>query len=558
MTTAFAPPPQTPPAPAAMTPPPGMPVSGGFTGQPLLAADNSLEGRVMPPAMPVAQPQARPQWPSYPQAAAQSQPQYPAQQQLPAQQYQQLPAQQAQPLPAQYPVAPQPAPAPTYPLGQQPMGFDPLHAPGAQHQFNDGLALAGPAGGGPRLTSPLAPAGASAALMPAGVVQPQVPAAGQIPAPAPQQFAPAQPTTSIRDGLMRQGLSVGHYQNDDQLLADIGSTLASQQQLAPIIRLGYEALEQRRAAGTPVPAAAGGPVQAASPQPNQPNQPAPQPARPAAPEWRTEWESLVRLDDRTGRFVAVDPLATNPLVVERANEYASWRRQRAESMLRDPIGTLRAEGLDQILQQHREQVIQELEQRTLASQQAEEAEQITQQFLEQNRASFFQLDAQGNPITNPINGQPALTPVGTAAAQHAQVFRQQFLARYGHEPHALDVTSHVRQSLAQDQAQGRFGNFAPPQVAGNYQPQNVPQQQLAGPGGSPFQVPPAQQSIQQAAALAAREPNRLQAMNGMQYQPNQLGTIAAAAQQPEYAQNPNLSFGDMLRQKARERGIPGV
>lgn len=552
MTTAFAPPPQTP-APASMTPPAGMPVSGGFTGQANLAADNSLEGGgyVMPPQSPAAQPQQRPQWPAYPQPAApaaQPQPTYQAQS------YQPQPAyQQGYPAPQQLPAQQLPAqPAPAPPIGTQPMAFDPLHAPGAQHQFNDGLALAGPAGGGPRTAGTIAPAGASAALMPAGVVQPQVPAVGQFPtAPTQQPVAPAQPaTTLIRDNLMRQGMQVGHYQSDDQLLADIGSTVVNHQQLQPIIRLGYEALERQRQTG-------GTPAAPAPAQPQVPGQPA-QPQRPAAPEWRPEWDQLVRVDERTGRLVAVDPMAVNPLVVERANEYAAWRRQRAEAMLRDPVGTMRQEGLDQLLNEVREQIRTELRQETAAEQQAREAEQITAQFLEQNRSAFFQLDAQGQPVTNPLNGQFVLTPVGAAAAQHAEVFRQQFVARYGHEPHPLDVTNHVRQSLSQDQAQGRFG-FAqqqPQQPVNPYQQQVVPQQQLAGPGGAPFQVQPPQQTIQQAAAAAAAaQPNRLHAMNGAQYQPNQLGTIAAAAQQPEYDQNPNLSFRDRLFTAAKQRGL---
>jgi hypothetical protein len=342
-------------------------------------------------------------------------------------------------------------------------------------------------------------------------------------------------------------LPVGHYASDEQLLADLGSTLSQVQQLQQLAGYGRQYLAQQ---SQQPPASPPAPAPAPAAGPATPSATTPQ--RPPAPEWREEWASLVRLDERTGRFVPVDPLAVNPLIVERANEYAAWRRQRAEAMIRDPIGTLRAEGLDDILQQERERIVQELRQQALEEQQAQEAQRLQEQFLNENRAAFFQLDPIGQPVINPLTGQPVITPRGHAAQQHAAQYSQAFAARYGHEPHPADVIQHVRQALAADEARGLFGPPGQPPAGSGLLP-GTGALPLAGVGGAPTQQPGQIQQALLATQQAAQQ--RMQAMNGAHYQPNQMGTIAAAAQQPEFAQNPHESFRDTLVKSAIRRGM---
>jgi len=245
---------------------------------------------------------------------------------------------------------------------------------------------------------------------------------------------------------------------------------------------------------------------------------------------------MVQHDPRTGLYVAVDPIAVNPVIVERANEYARWVRERSGAMLRDPLTTLRGEGLDELLRQNRDSVKAELRAELAAERAAAESDRARGQFIEQNLQQFFVLDpTTQRPAINPINGQAVMTPRGQAIFGYADQYVDHFRATYGREPVAQDVIQFAQSRLAQDEARGAFG---PPL----HQP---PQQQV------PAQYAP----VQQLPATVARA----LAMNGAQWQPSLGGSpppAPAGIPNPALPPTPvGMDFTQMLRQAGVQRGL---
>jgi hypothetical protein len=493
------------------------------------------------PAQPVPpqQPQYQPPQQYAPQPQAYSpQPQLPPQQpapqlfyQPPAAQPAVLPVQQfTQPILQQQPAAPPPVPQPNY--QQFTMPPDGTQGGAQPYQFNDGLALGGRVGGQP------APQGVGP--QPALGVPPaaQAPVGGvQLPAGAQHSVAPQ--STALRDSLIQQGYQVGFYANDQQLLDDIGTSQQSLGQLRQMARLGWQAQQGQP---TAAPLSNGQPSQ---PQPTQQPLPAGIPAsntvqKPPRPEWKREWDGMVRRDPTSGRFVPADAMV-NPLVAERANELAAWERNRAEELVND--GLTRGD-LDAILAERMQTLQTQIRQDFEREQQEAAGQEQVRQFLASNAQHFFQIGANGQPVVNPVTGQPLTTPVGQMALAYGNQYAQQFEAAYGLAPLPQQVIEHVQLRLTADQAAGRLPMAQQPALA-----------QPAG-AGTPGGIPPAQQPSPQQLRdnLINQAVVRNQQIALAAYAPNQQGTIATAAQNATAPQNPRLSFRDQLLQAAEAKG----
>jgi hypothetical protein len=443
---------------------------------------------------------------------------------------QQAPPQYA-PQPQQF--GQQPPPQPLRPQFTPPQVMPPEQQPGQPlpYQFNDGLDLAGPVGG--QQYAPQPQQGPQQFPQ-----QPQQP--GQFQAPqGPQQFAPAAPAP-IRDRLAAQGVPVGHYQSDEQLLADLGSAAGEIQQLRRYARMGIEAERGIQTQGG----------QQAAPQGQQPppanGQPPAAPQRPKAPEWRPEWDSLVKLNPQTGQYQAIDPMAVNPVIVERANEFAAYRRNMLNNLATDPASAVWNGGLSDLVSQEVEKRLQAAEAQRIAAQQESEATRAFDSFIQQNAAQFFQVGQDGQPLVNPYTQEHVLTPRGQAFRQHATRYTAEFTARYGRAPDPRDVLERTQLALVQqDYAAAQQGQQP-------FQPQQP--QQFAGqqPWGAPPQYQPGGQGFNQ--NQQALENTVQQALARARYVPNANGTENSQAANG-VAQNPNLSFRQLLQQAAAQRGL---
>lgn len=443
-------------------------------------------------------------------------------------QHYQPPAQQPFAPPQQYlqgmpPPAPwQPAPVPTQMLAGP---------------FGD-YSPAGGGGAAPVSQPPQAPVGQP----PAGL--------GAAPAAAPAG------STALRDALLAQGVAVNQYANDEQLLADMGESLAELHQLQYKAQQ-YEALARERALGSP-PSGNG----TAAPSQAQPSQPAPgSPARAPSvpvngePEWRPEWDGYVRRDPATGMFAPVG-VHVNPAIVDRANERAAWLASRSQRLVSKPADVAWEEGIEARVQAMLDQRLAARDAASAADAKQSAAAAEVEQFVTTNATVLFQQDATGRTLINPVTQQPVLTTRGQAFHEYAGEYSQGFQQQYGRPPDPRDAVKWAQMRIQVDEAGGRFG--APVQVA--------PQQQPPRPNVAPPLYPPQQPQYAQPQYNAPHvqppsqpttPPNSVQRalqMNGAAYNPNAQGTLFNAS--PLTPQNPyDRNLGRMLRNAAHMAGV---
>lgn len=499
----------------------------GFQQQPAApAASENLGGFPMPAHDP--QPQYTPQ------------PQPFAQQPAPFQQQPQRPPQfAAQPFAP--PQQPQQGFPPRSPSGS-PMGGDPMFAgqPGAAGwPPADDLTLGGPAGG----FQPM----------------PQMP--GQQPGGYQQPGPQTPPSTAIRDWMAQRGLaSAAQYPDDEAVLQDLAQGAMELGHLRQLAGLGNEYLRQQSRGGT-------APQPNGQPQPAAPATPAATtPAQPQAPEWRPEWAAYVRLNPESGLYEAKDPMATSPMIVQRANERATWEREQRRKMEEDPVAYLRERGLDEMIQKVRQETRDEVVGSVQEILRRRETEAQIGQWAEKNMNRFVVQGPDGLPARNPYTGEVLVNPRGQAAQRYSADFRQRFQQTYGRAPDHSTVIDHVETALARDEALGLFGqppmagqaNGMPALPAPNgYAPGYAPQPGYAAPNGNGYPPQPflQQPAFNQNEAMKNNLIQRSIAANGAFHQPGAGGTVAAAVGQQAVPQNPRLNLAQMFQQGAINRGI---
>lgn len=184
------------------------------------------------------------------------------------------------------------------------------------------------------------------------------------------------------------------------------------------------------------------PPQAPQPQPVQSSQiqpPQPQPPQPQLdeywkkpPEWRDEWAQYLVVDAQ-GNVRAASPLYEKYAEAYRMRQ--AWEREAADKLLSDPVGLiLQAPQFAQTV----EKIIQaEFERRR--------SKENIQKIIASNADKFFQMDANGNPMVNPVTGEPVLTQVGR--------FAQEFLrwATDGDYEAILPIAVQIGELLARQQ-----------------------------------------------------------------------------------------------------------
>jgi len=188
------------------------------------------------------------------------------------------------------------------------------------------------------------------------------------------------------------------------------------------------------------------PPQAPQPQQpqTQPQQQQPQPPQPQLdeywkkpPEWRDEWAQYLVVDAQ-GNVRAASPLYEKYAEAYRMRQ--AWEQEAADKLLSDPVGLiLQAPQFAQTV----EKIIQaEFERRR--------SKENVQKIIASNADKFFQMDANGNPMVNPVTGEPILTQVGR--------FAQEFLrwATDGDYEAILPIAVQIGELLARQQTPEAF------------------------------------------------------------------------------------------------------
>ena len=334
------------------------------------------------------------------------------------------------------------------------------------------------------------------------------------------------PASDLRSLLQARGVDTAEYANDQELVDYFVRSQQAMPQYQQLAAIGQQVLpyydqfqqwlaQQDRsqgAAGSSAPAAPG----AVAPE---------KPYWEPEPEWDDQWTQFLDWGVDGMPFVkgGLAGIASPDLPVKWL-KHEQWRRNQAATLLRDPVEATWP-GFEAKLEKWR----QEKGFLTREEVERERQQSYVQQWTRENERWLYAQDSQGNPIINPQNGQQVYSQAGQLFLQEVQALE------------AAGVTDPVMQSnLALRLVQSRLNPQAavpalnPPGAGGQ------PVGQAASPGSSPNgRVPPA-------------DFYREQFVSGAFHAPARDGSLAAQTGVP---QNPGLSYGQMLTQNARLRGV---
>jgi len=141
---------------------------------------------------------------------------------------------------------------------------------------------------------------------------------------------------------------------------------------------------------------------------------------PKLPEYDANWENLCVFDETTGVY-KVRPgyeAAVMPDTAKKLTEYHRARAKRANEIVEnfdDLVAKEVQRRLDDAMKSLPDQIQQTMQQRT--------TQMTAREYLTQNAAQFYQLDANGQ-FQFDANNQPLLTPHGEALAKHVNKFER--------------------------------------------------------------------------------------------------------------------------------------
>ena len=335
-------------------------------------------------------------------------------------------------------------------------------------------------------------------------------------APPPEQLAYSAPPpepANIRESFAARGYDTSSFENDEQFISTIEQGLAQLNDLPRLQQMaqyGQQYLQQASSPQQPQ-------VQEAPPEPvyEYEEEPTWNP-----PEFDNSWDSLLKVDSRTGMYVPVNE-HVNPTVAQKANEYKKWLREQGQEFWNNPYEFMKG-GLQDWVADVADAVVEQ----RLGQQQTNN--QVTD-FLAQNAQRFYQLDSMGNIQYDPVSGDEMLTQEGHALKHYASEARSAGM----HDPATIQqyALGMVERDLYQHGAMQQY-----------YQQQQMAQQQP-----SPQQAAP-QTFVQGAAQQQPSAPGY------PGYSPNRDATVASAAE-AGMAQNDNLSFMDMALPELMNMGL---
>ena len=276
------------------------------------------------------------------------------------------------------------------------------------------------------------------------------------PVQEPQQQEPQQqeqPRTEILQDLQSKGYDVSSYQSDDEFITDTETKYASNRQ-DDQRRAQAESEQRREYLESPE-----------RPDPNLSRGNAPQTgsATGDVPQFDPSWANLVE-DDGAGRYVVRPEYvgSVSPEIADRVNDYVSFRQDRSNRLIDDPVNTVLQAGLEQRIQQQINSTVQNAMSATTVRTQAAG-------FVKENEKTLYRHDENTGQPKRTSNGEPILSPVGQALNEAHIVLRKQGM----HDPG-------TRHQVAMQMVQNYFT-----------------QQQMAGQQQMPQQPPPGNQDHKQ-------------------------------------------------------------
>ena len=357
----------------------------------------------------------------------------------------------------------------------------------------------------------------------------QQPTPEQAPAPEPtfeqgleeitQQNQPVHPQPSVRQAFADRGYDVSQFQDDATFVQALEQGLATipqmQGQMDQMQNAWLQQQQQDRVAQYEEPYYAPTPESAPSPG-----------ASWNPPEYDPEWDALVTVDQESGQFVPRYK-HVNPIVAQKANEYRDYLRKEGQRFWQNPhdfVWDGLNDRVEQMVQDRVSDAVQGIRDRSSA-----------RDFLDEHKSIFFQLDSQGNRMTD-SQGNELLTPAGHKMHEYANRLRASGVS----DPQEIrELASGL---LQRDMLETGLG-YANQQ----YQQQVLAQQQYQ------------QQAYQQPQESTLTEPAQNQTflergLQGAYHQPNQSGTIDSS-ERSGIPQNGDSSFLQLAELEMRERGL---
>ena len=353
---------------------------------------------------------------------------------------------------------------------------------------------------------------------------PQQPSPEQAPAPEPPfeqgldeitQHQQPGPQPSDRQAFADWGYDVSQFQDDSTFVQALEQGLATipqmQGQMSQMQNAWLAQQQQDRSA-----------------QYEEPYYPPTPESAPASswnpPEYDQDWDALVKMDPETGQFIPRYQ-HVNPIVAQKANEYREYLRKEGQRFWENPHDFM-WEGLndrvENMVQARVQDAVEGIRDRSSA-----------RDFLDENKSIFFQLDAQGNRMTDG-QGSELLTPAGHKMQEYARRLRSSGVT----DPQEIrDLASGL---LQRDMLETGIG-YATPQA----QQQQLAYQQYQQQGQ--YQEPGLTEPAQNQTFLE-------RGLQGAYHQPNQSGTIDSS-ERSGIPQNGDSSFLQLAELEMRERGL---
>lgn len=135
-----------------------------------------------------------------------------------------------------------------------------------------------------------------------------------------------------------------------------------------------------------------------------------------APQYDPEWEELVEVDPKTGKYVVRDPVKYNPAIADRVNDWVKHQREFQREFSTNPIETLNKAGLKRAMEEQFNQFKEQLQQESYWNQRRA----IAENFIQTHADKFYEKDQRGHAAVDSM-GQPVLSPRGKAFAYYRQM-----------------------------------------------------------------------------------------------------------------------------------------